>query len=364
MRNIVKVALGMIIFLLWVADRPGFSASKPTWEEVVAAAEKEGKVTLLGPRRGGVRPSLIKNFKKAFPKITLEYQGGNFGALIPRLRAELPKGKTSIDLVIGGASSILRNKDLMEPIPPRLVLSRAIDPNKWRSSTGRGIKWNDRERQFSLQTSEWIFGYIVVNTKLADPSSLNSWRDLLKPKWKGKIAFHDPRGSGAGQEIASYLLVKLGEKYIVDLFKGQETVLTRSYSQIADWLAQRKYAIGIAQTSTRIEKLKKEGVPLKAFSLPDAPGTITGGFSVIGIVKGLPHPNAATVFLNWLLTREGQEALHRPQLYPSLRTDVPRDFVPQYGLPKPGIEYLDTYGEDFVAIRDKLGKQVRDLLGR
>jgi ABC-type Fe3+ transport system substrate-binding protein len=187
---------------------------------------------------------------------------------------------------------------------------------------------------------------------------------LLKPEWKGKIAAHDPRGAGAGQEVASYLVDKLGGKFIVDFFKGQEVVLTRSYSQIADWIAQGKYQIGIAQVPDRIEALKKEGVPLRAYSLQDAPGTLTGGFSVVSLFKGAPHGNAATVFLIWVLSKPGQEALHRPQLYPSLRVDVTRDYVPDYTLPTTGLIYLDTYTEEFQVTRVKLAKQVAELLGR
>ena len=140
----------------------------------------------------------------------------------------------------------------------------------------------------------------------------------MKPQWKEKIAFFDPRGSGAGEEVASYLLVKFGEKFILDLIKSQNVGLTRSYSQIADWLAQGKYAVGIAQVPDRIEALRKEGVPLRAYSLTDAPGTLTGGFSVVSLFKNSPNPNAATVFINWILTKTGQDALMRPQLYPSL----------------------------------------------
>jgi ABC-type Fe3+ transport system substrate-binding protein len=186
----------------------------------------------------------------------------------------------------------------------------------------------------------------------------------LRPEWKGKIASHDPRGAGAGQAVANYLLVTFGERFIIDLFKGQDVVLTRSYSQVADWLAQGKYAIGIAQVQDRIESLRKEGIALTADGLADAQGYLTGGFSVIALPKRAPHPNAATVFLNWFLTRPGQEAFHRPHLYPSLRTDVPREYVPEYILPKPQLEYVDGYGEDMIAIQHKLGEQVRELLGR
>jgi ABC-type uncharacterized transport system YnjBCD substrate-binding protein len=141
-------------------------------------------------------------------------------------------------------------------------------------------------------------------------------------------------------------------------------VLTRDYAQVADWVAQGKYSIGFAQTADRIEELRKEGIPLKAFSLLDAPGQLSGGFSVAALLQGVQHPSAATVFLNWFLSREGQLAFQKPLVYPSLRVDVPRDFVPDYTIPKPGLEYTDTYGEDFIPMRQKLAAEVRDLLGR
>jgi len=273
-------------------------------------------------------------------------------------------GKVSLDVALSGSSTFLRNKDLLASLPDRLILPEVKDRNKWSWSRGHGFKFNDREQRYILQTSERLGGYILVNTKAVKREPLASWQDLLKPQWKGKIASHDPRGSGVGQEVASYLLVKLGEKFIVDLFKGQKITLTRSYSQVADWVARGKYSIGIAQTADRIEQLRKEGIPFKAFSLPDAPGTITGGFSVVGMFKGGQHPNAATVFLNWILTKKGQEAFLHPLLYPSLRTDVPRHYVPAYTIPKSGVEYIDTYGEDFVAIRNKLGVKIMNLVGR
>jgi iron(III) transport system substrate-binding protein len=227
------------------------------WEASVKEAKSEGKITLLGPETAGVRPALVEAFRKAYPDIELEYQSGSVGSLAARLRAEISQKKTTFDVVIGG-TAVLRTKDLLDLLPARLFVSEAMDAKHWRSSEGNGLKWIDHERQFALQTSEWVFGYIVLNSRSVNPASIKSWSDLLKPEWKGKIASHDPRGAGAGQEVASYLVDKLGGKFIVDLFKGQEVVLTRSYSQVADWVAQGKYQIGIAQVPDRIEALKKD----------------------------------------------------------------------------------------------------------
>jgi ABC-type Fe3+ transport system substrate-binding protein len=349
---------------VWAASADsGRERAAERWQDVLGKAKKEGKVVLLGPPVAEVRPSIIQAFQKEFPEIALDYQPGSLGPMTAKLRAELASKKTSFDAVIGG-TSVLRSRDLFDPMNTRLIRPDANRPEAWRSARGKGLKWVDHEKQFALQTSEWVFGYVLVNSKLVEPASLTTWQDLLKPQWKEKIAFFDPRGSGAGEEVASYLLVKFGERFIVDLVKGQNVGLTRSYSQIADWLAQGKYAVGIAQVPDRIEALRKEGVPLRAYSLTDAPGTLTGGFSVVSMLKNSPNPNAATVFINWILTKAGQEALMRPQLYPSLRSDVATDFVPAYTVPQPGLDYLDTYTEEFQSKREQLSKQVRELLGR
>ena len=344
----------------WAAEAP--KPATIAWDKIVQDAKSEGKVTLLGPQTAEVRPSLIEGFRKAHSDLSVEYQSGSVGELASRVRAEIGQKKATFDLVIGG-TAVLRNKDIIDSLAAKL-LPEAADASHWRFSDGKGLKWIDRERQSAVQTSEWVFGYIVVNSKAVNPASIRSWTDLLKPEWKGKIASHDPRGAGAGQEVASYIVEKLGAKFIVDLYKGQEVALTRSYSQVADWVAQGKYQIGIAQVPDRIEALKKEGMPLRAYSLQDAPGTLSGGFSVVSVFKSAPHANAASVFINWVLSRQGQEALHRPQLYPSLRVDVPRDYVPDYTLPVAGLNYLDTYTEEFQVTRVKLGKQVEELIGR
>lgn len=369
--RLISTVLTIVSFMLLALLESALASSHDTdknwkarWEKILREARAEGKVVLLGPPVQDVRPSLVNAFKKAYPDISLEYQPGNFATLVPKLRAELARGKTTIDVALSGSSSLLEHKDLFAALPERLIVPEAKDPAKWHSSLGQGLKFNDREQKYVLQTSEWISGYVLVNSRMVDPAAITSWKDMLKPQWKGKIASHDPRGAGAGQAVASYLLVKLGKQFIVDLFKGQEVVLTRDYAQVADWVAQGKYSIGVGQTADRIEELRKEGIPLKAFGLPDGPGQLSGGFSVIGVIQGAHNPNAATVFLNWFLSREGQEAFQKPLLYPSLRVDVPREFAPDYTIPKRGGDYIDTYGEDFVAIRRKLGEEVRDLVGR
>jgi ABC-type Fe3+ transport system substrate-binding protein len=100
--------------------------------------------------------------------------------------------------------------------------------------------------------------------------------------------------------------------------------------------------------------------------LQDAPGYVVGGTTVIKMVKDAPHPNAATVVLNWMASREGQKAMMEIIGQPSRRTDVEvPDSVPWYRVPKPGVEYHDEYEFDtYVNKRAEAARILTELLGR
>ena len=98
----------------------------------------------------------------------MDYQSGSLGPMTAKLRAELASKKTSFDVAVGG-TSVLRSRDLFDPINTRLMHPEANRSDAWRSTRGKGLKWVDHEKQFALQTSEWVFGYVLVNSKLVEP---------------------------------------------------------------------------------------------------------------------------------------------------------------------------------------------------
>ncbi|HTN69829.1 MAG TPA: hypothetical protein VMO00_01940, partial [Methylomirabilota bacterium] len=115
-----------------------------------------------------------------------------------------------------------------------------------------------------------------------------------------------------------------------------------------------------------VEPLRQEGLPIGIIpSLTDAPGYITGGSSVLKLVKDSPHPNGATVLLNWLASKEGQEIFSQSSGHPSRRTDVSTKGVPSHRIPTAGVDYLDTYTYEFYSKkRPEISKKLAELLGR
>jgi ABC-type glycerol-3-phosphate transport system substrate-binding protein len=125
-----------------------------------------------------------------------------------------------------------------------------------------------------------------------------------------------------------------------------DITLFRDYRQGPDWLAVGKYAICFF---CDVDILKQQGLPVDTFG-PKAfkeGGGLVQQFGTLTLVNRAPHPNAARVFINWLLSRKGQIALQKTladaESPPdSLRTDIPKDDVPYLHRRVDGIKYLDT----------------------
>ena len=101
--------------------------------------------------------------------------------------------------------------------------------------------------------------------------------------------------------------------------------------------------IGLALVQAAVEPLRQERLPIERVFPEDGPGVLTGGFGVVMKIKGGPHPNAATLFVNWFAGREGQEMYEREMMETSLRADVGHQ-VPDYVIPKAGVAYpVDSY---------------------
>jgi ABC-type Fe3+ transport system substrate-binding protein len=192
-----------------------------------------------------------------------------------------------------------------------------------------------------------------------------SFADLLKPEYKGKIAAYDPRPAGPGQAAAQVLWNRFGDKYIADLYKHQEITLTRDPRQLVEWVARGTHPIALGAVQIMIETFRKEKFPLAVIYPKDHPGFVTGGWSMVQLLKGGPNPNAGAVLANWLASKNGQEIYSKVMLEQSLRADVPDKELPEYNRPRPGVKYLDQYSNEWVAETwPKSADKIVELLGR
>jgi iron(III) transport system substrate-binding protein len=358
--------LWTFIPLGWACWALGAAQAASTWDDLIAAARREGTVVVTGPAHPEVRQALPAAFKARFG-VNLEYIGGPASAAAAKLRAERISGIYTLDVTLAGIqtmATVYHREGLLDPIKPLLVLPEVVDGSKWK----KGSLWfMDPEQQYVLRLFSSESEQFSINTQKVKPDELRSAADLLDPKWKGKIATHDPTVPGTGSNQAARFYAQLGEDFAKRLYVDQKPVISRDERQLTDWLLRGTYPIVIGVNDAGLDAMRKEGMPvMPLYSLPDLPGTVAVGNGLVALFKNAPHPNAAKLFINWLASKEGLEVYARAVTWSPTRNDIDeRSFVPAAAIPKPGAEYFDLSDWEFtVTTKEKARLRIKEWVGR
>lgn len=336
------------------------------WDSWVVGAKQEGKLVLASGASPEARVKVPEAFKKAFG-VDIEYLGGSSSQLANRLRSEQAANQYTVDVSVSGAGtsySVFYAEKMVEPVKPYIINPEALDASKWTS--GKGVWYMDPGSEYFIRISNVASPQIVVNTEFMKPDGLNSWQDLLKPEYKGRAIALDPTEPGSGEQCGAYLYKTLGADWARRFYLDQQPALTLDDRVMADAVAHGKYPIAVGERGEDIVKLQADGfkvVVLRAW--PDAPGYISAAFGLLGMFKNPPHPNAAKLFLNWILMKDGQTAWNSAWKTASVRSDVSNSWVPDFIVPKPGVNYSDAYDWDYSsgglqAIRAQVRKLLAD----
>ena len=275
------------------------------WERTVQAAKKEGQVTVYV--HSTYAPVLASGaFEKAFPDIKLAMVSGIENDLERRFSAERRAGKYLADVFMVG---VLRSNDFkqakyLDPIKPVLLLPEVVDESKW----WRGKHtYSDPERQYLFRyVASAQLGQISYNTQLVQPKEFASFWDFLKPKWKGRILARDIRlpGTGGSAIRLFYYSPEMGPEFVRKLFGETDITLFRDRRQGLDWLAAGKFPICI--WCEGVEKGNSQGIPVDMFGRMKEGAGLSAGQAILTLVNQAPHANAAKVFINWFLSRDGK----------------------------------------------------------
>ena len=329
---------------------------KAKWDELVAAAKKEGKVVVIGPPDATVRKALPEAFKAKYG-ITVEYIGGRGTETAAKLRAERSSGIYSVDIAFGGSDSMATTyygEKFIAPLRPELIDPEVSDPTKWQ----KGKLWfSDPEDKYVLRLFNTAGPIVFINTSLVKPGELKSAQDLLDPKWKGKISAHDPRvaGSGIGQATRFYL--QFGEEFLQKLYVDQQPTIVRDRRQLTDGVARGAHPIALDGEDEQLRKLKKDGLPIEAiYKFPDMGGTVSSGIGQMVLLDKAPNPNAARLFANWIASKEGLTVFSRARGEAPTRSDIDATaYLPAEIIPDPKLNYFDVHDwKDAVAARQKV----------
>lgn len=339
----------------------------PEWAKLVAAAKQEGALTLYGPPGDRFYAALITRFQKAFPEIKVDSAFGVGAQLLTRLQAERNAGRYLADIWINGSTVVLRGlkpQGGLVPLEPLLMLPEVTDRNAWLQHM---LWWNDgKPPNTNLSFAAVKYPVAYINTNLAKTSMFRSYWDLADPKWKGKVCSNDIRIIGAGGVPASYIYktASLGPAWFQKFFGTLDPVMGRDQRQLVDWLSQGRYAIAAFVSADEAATAIDQGLPIAPVdndALKEG-GALGPGAGAVSVVERAPHPNAAKLYVNWLLSREGQTAWEEETTYASLRVDLPKTKV-ILG-PEPGKTYANGGNEEYGSVLAGLGAMVTDILAK
>ncbi|MDP2646008.1 MAG: extracellular solute-binding protein [Desulfobacterales bacterium] len=311
------------------------------WQQTLEAGKKEGKVAVYISSLGPALRKQAPVFKEKFG-IEVEVTSGRGNAILSKLRTEKTAELNLADVVMGGSNSLqpLNKLGVTEPLDNKLILPEVTNTKLWH--TLDSLPWLDGAKHF-LRFYAYPNRDISINTDLVKPGEIQSWQDLLKPPYKGKIVWSDPSVPGSGfNGFCTLLINKVTDKnYYLQMVATQDIALSRDLRQMAEWLARGKYAVAVSVAGGTMSQFFNAGAHL-AYVIVKEGTYLSHDGGIVGIAAKAPHPNAAKVFVNWLFSREGQEFAQRATGYMSARNDISTEGVNPENRRIAGERYFDA----------------------
>lgn len=324
------------------------------WNRVLAMSKREGKIVVYTTAGTEVRTALVPAFQEKYG-IPADFVMGKGAEISQKLLTERKAGINLADVYIGGTTTMvtqLQPGGVSAPLDNALILPEVTNPKAW---WGDSLLWVD-SKHMALAFNAYSLPAYAINTSIIKPDELKSYRDLLNPKWKGKISLNDPTTAGIGEKGMSFVLQTMGVDFVKD-FAKQEPVIIRDQRLQVEWLAHGKYPVALFCKSDPVAEFLKAGAPIKEL-IPVEGQALTSGSGNLSLIEGAPHPNAARLFINWLLSKEGQGLFSKASLVQSAREDIPTDYLDAVKLRQPGVKYFWAETEEILL---KLGNEERPL---
>lgn len=280
-------------------------------------AKKEGRVVLWGVLTAPDFQSMRTAFRKRYPAIDVEYYRSGPERNVSKLLSEAKAGRHEVDL--------FQNTS----VGTSVVMQRGFI-DRYESPQARFLKKGLFEPTGSWHAFHHLVVVLAYNTRLVSKTDVpRNYEDLLHPKWKGQMSLDTE-----DYDLLTGLELAWGEEkaqsYLRKLAK-QELRVVRGRTHQTQLLAAGEYPISVGLYLHRIAVLKSQGAPVDYVFLDP----IISKPIPVTLMRQAPHPHGAALFLDWALSREGQDIVTRETGHFIARNDVtdrfgkilPDDFI-------------------------------------
>jgi len=271
--------------------------------ELIAAAKQEGKVMFWSSMRIEDNQALVEGFETKYPFIKVDVFRASSEKLVNRAVTEGLAGKMTADVLYGFALKALQNRGMLQSYQSPEAAHYPM-----------GFK-DPQHYWISLANSYSTIGY---NSKLVSQAEApKTWPDLLHPRWKGQIGM-DKEEYFWYAGMLKYWGEEKGRRFMESLAR-QQIQWRSGHSLLASLMSTGEFPLMGIVYPDRIEQMKANGEPVDWVRSADP---ILVNLGLVVIAAKAPHPNAAKLFYNYSVSKEGQTILRKRNRV-SARLDVP-----------------------------------------
>ncbi len=270
-------------------------AASPVTPELIAAAQKEGKVVWYTAVDLPVAEKVAKAFEAKYPGIAMRVERTGGERIFQRIAQEQGSKINAVDVVNSSDAAhfiVWKREGLLAPYVTEDIAK--FYPDEHRDPDGMFASWRI-----------WLcpIGY---NTKLVKPEDApKSYADLLDPKWVGKMVKAHPGYSGSIMTSTFQMARDLGWEYLEKLSK-QKIMQVQSAADPPKKLALGERAIMVDGNDYLLIQMKEKGEPVEIVYATEGTPLIVGPS---GVLKNAPNPNAARLLQNYMFSLEGQQLI-------------------------------------------------------
>jgi iron(III) transport system substrate-binding protein len=276
------------LFLLFaVVAQPATAASR---DQLTEGAKREGEIILYASMNVEEANAMIARFQAKYPFVKVKFNRAGNEKLLTKLFAEARAKGTFADAIqtLGFSMYTLQKKQMLGYY---LSPENSFYPKEFK----------DEGYWTTVYTNPYATAY---NSKLVSKEQVpRSYEDLLKPLWRGKMLL-EPTKVDWFAGMLQIMGKEKGLKYMRDLAK-QELMHRTGHELLAQLIAAGEASIDVNIPAPSVDRLKRRGAPIEWVAFPPVPATMVG----IGITAQPPHPNAARLYVDFVLSHEGQKIL-------------------------------------------------------
>lgn len=306
-------------------------------DALIAAAKKEGRVTFYSSAAIEATQKICQGFERAFPGVKCEFYRATALPLFQRFNTEMEAKNIKADVI--HASSVpgfLNAKDKGWLI-------------KFKSAEGAKYLPQFKDKDGYFVAARVIPVGIAYNNKLVSAAeSPKAWKDVLDPKWKGKMIAPDPGSSGTGLMGFYYWEKTFGLDFIRN-FARNSPMVVGSTAPASNAVAAGERLVAAMMDSWEVVMRERKGLPI-SINFPKEGAPVAP--SPVAVVAGAPNPNAAQLLMHYIISRDGQQLIMDDVGAYTARTDMP----PLKGMPK--LEELKLIDIDWVALQKEQSQVV------